>query len=200
MFQYRQRPFNTDSYTCHGSDTPLQVLHGSPIPFPFTAAAKMINWKTKSYLNRTPDQKKSVPSLIRGHKTYSWNFQVWGTSALHPRLNKLSSQALQNVTATTITWYREPNVDTQRPKPFSTRLEQVNHSTATEDPQQDPEPMWLQKRFTEPEKQQQQSWLSAKSKEINRTEPWKISPPATEVRMSKYWSINWIWFTYLWTD
>lgn len=80
--------------------------------------------------------------------------------------------------------------DTQGPKPSSTWLEQVNHSSATEDPQQDPEPMWLQKRFTEPEKQQQQSWLGAKHKEINRTERWKISPAATGVGMSKSWSIS----------
>lgn len=80
--------------------------------------------------------------------------------------------------------------DTQGPKPSSTWLEQVNHSSATEDPQQDPEPMWLQKRFSEPEKQQQQSWLGAKHKEINRTERWKISPAATGVGMSKCWSIS----------
>lgn len=125
-------------------------------------------------------------SLIREHKTYSWSFQ-----AVHYILPWTSKfKALKNVTTTITTCYQEPMAETQGPKPSSTWLEQVNHSSATEDLQQHPEPMWLQKRFTEPEKQQQQSWLGAKHKEINRTERWKISPAATGVGMSKSWSIS----------
>lgn len=86
----------------------------------------------------------------------------------------------------------------------------MNHSTATEDPQQDPEPTGLQKRFSEPEKQQQQqAWLGAKTQgkkqnraledfvTTNRSEDEQIlKHPLNWVhlplnRLGIYWQLSW---------
>lgn len=68
------------SYTCCGSDTSLQMFHGSLIPFLFIATAKWSTEKQKPTLLITSDQKPVAP-LMGGHTPHSQSLQVSGTLA-----------------------------------------------------------------------------------------------------------------------
>lgn len=135
--------------------------------FPFHCNCKVINWKTKAYFINCFWPETGSTTDGRAHTPQPkppgiWHLGIEQVPKHHNRQPQHLPFDIKNQSEIHI------SVGDQ---PLSTRLEQVNHSTATKDPQQDPEPMWLQKRFSEPEKQQQQSWVEAKSKKYTEQSP-----------------------------